>query len=258
MTETIISIPRHRKILDLVREKNYISNEQLARALEVTVQTIRRDLNFLSNHGFLARHHGGASSVAAFENIAYRQRQVLNARAKQSIAACAASMIPNNTSLFINIGTTTEAFARALTRHQDLRVITNNLHVASALSQHESFEIFIAGGRIRKQDGGIVGAEATQSLTQFRTEIGVIGISGIDEEGALLDYDLEEVQCARAIIRNARRVMLLTDHTKFSRAPMGRVGQLREIDDLVTDQPPPRNIQRLLEAAGVALHVVKS
>lgn len=258
MTDTIITIPRHRKILDMVRAENYISNEQLARELDVTVQTIRRDLNFLSAHGFLARHHGGASSVAAFENIAYRQRQVLNARAKQGIAAYAAAMIPDNTSLFINIGTTTEAFARALMQHHDLRVITNNLHVASALSRHESFEVFIAGGRIRRQDGGIVGAEATQSLTHFRTEIGVIGISGIDEDGALLDYDLEEVQCARAIIRNARRVMLLTDHTKFSRTPMGRVGQLRDIDDLVTDAPPPENIRKLLEASGVTLHVVKS
>ncbi|GEL01478.1 DeoR family transcriptional regulator [Swaminathania salitolerans] len=232
-----------------------MSNEDLAQTLGVTVQTIRRDLTHLADAGLLARYHGGASPSSSVENIAYTERRGLHSRAKDAIGAVAARLIPDGASLFINIGTTTEAFARALTGHRDLHVITNNLHVAAAFAGRRDFRTVIAGGLVRPQDGGIVGAGATESLSGFRAEFGVIGISGIEEDGTLLDFDLDEIQCARAIMRHARRVVLLADHTKFSRHPVGRVGDLSNIHDFVTDRLPQPEFCARLEAANVTLHI---
>lgn len=235
-----------------------MSNEDLAQQLGVAVQTIRRDLNALAEQGHLSRHHGGASPASTVENIAYNERQILNQRAKDAIGRCAAALVPNSSSLFINIGTTTESFARALSNHRDLRVITNNLHVAATLGSRTDFRTVIAGGTIRPSDGGIIGGGTAESLSEFRAEFGIIGISGVEEDGTLLDFDLEEIQCARAIIRHSQRVMLLTDHTKFSRHPMGRVGDLSDIDDFVTDRLPSNEFRKRLEEANVTLHVANS
>ncbi|GBQ99037.1 DeoR/GlpR family transcriptional regulator [Gluconacetobacter liquefaciens] len=246
---------RYREILSLVRARGYVANEELAQRLRVAVQTIRRDVNHLAGIGQLARHHGGAGLVSSIENIAYAERQILNRREKEAIGQIAAREIPDHSSLFINIGTTTEAFARALRHRQGLRVITNNLHVASTLAPESSFRVVVAGGTVRSHDGGITGPTATAMIDQYRADFGVIGISGIEEDGTLLDFDLDEIDLARAIMRNARTVFLLADHTKFGRRPMGRVGHLSDVHALFTDRPPPPSVRAVLEQHQIALHI---
>ncbi|GBQ68920.1 glycerol-3-phosphate regulon repressor [Ameyamaea chiangmaiensis NBRC 103196] len=244
-------------IVALVRNRGYVSNEDLARQCEVTVQTIRRDVNHLADQGLLARHHGGAGLPSSVENIAYTERQILNRREKEAIGRRAARLIPDNASLFINIGTTTEAFAQALGGHQALQVITNNLHVAAMLAPRSDFKVVVAGGRVRSHDGGIVGPAAAEALGNYRVDIGVIGISGIEDDGSLMDFDVEEIECARAIMRNARRVVLLADHTKFTRHPLGRVGPVTAVHDFVTDRVPPARLREILERAGTRLHIAE-
>lgn len=246
---------RRSRILQAVQQQGYVGNEELAKALHVTVQTVRRDVNSLAAAGLLARHHGGASALSFAENIAYSDRQILNLSQKDAIGESAAAAIPEGASLFINIGTTTEAFARSLRRHRALRVITNNLHVASLLTPAPECSLVIAGGTVRLRDGGIVGPAAAAMIEQYRADFGVIGISGIDEDGTLLDFDVDEIMAAQAIIRNSRTVFLLADHTKFKRRPMARVGHISEVSAFYTDQPPPAGIKHILKDAGVSLHI---
>jgi len=248
---------RHAAILALVRARGYVSNEELARHFDVTVQTIRRDVNMMAEQALLARHHGGAGLPSSVENIAYTERQILNRREKEAIGRSAAAIIPNNASLFINIGTTTEAFAQALLGHESLRVITNNLHVASMLSPRADFKVVVTGGTVRSHDGGIVGPAATAALSDFRADFGVIGISGIEDDGTMMDFDGAEIECARAIMSNARRVILLADHTKFSRHPLGRVGNITAVHDFFTDRAPPSRIRDILAKAGIGLHIAE-
>src|SRR6185295_11093242 len=123
--------PRQSLLLDEVRARGAVSVEALSDQFGVTLQTVRRDVKLLSDAGLLARFHGGVRMPSStVENIAYRQRQQLNETAKQRIARAVAKAVPNDCSLIINIGTTTEAIARELLRHKGLRVITNNLNVA--------------------------------------------------------------------------------------------------------------------------------
>ena len=156
-------------------------------------------------------------------------------------AELVARHIPDEASLFINIGTTTEAVARALLGHSRLKVITNNLNVARILAENEGFEIIIAGGVVRNRDGGVIGEATMDFIRQFRTDFGIIGISGIDADGALLDYDYHEVRVAREIIGHARQVFLVADHTKFGRNAVVRNSVVVGADRYETDEQRAAN-----------------
>jgi DeoR family glycerol-3-phosphate regulon repressor len=249
-------IPRHQNILALVRQKGYLTTEQLTQTFKVTPQTIRRDINDLCSKGLLRRYHGGAGLPSSIENVNYSDRQVLNRHEKAMIAQMVARHIPDNASIILNIGTTTEEVAKALYTHKNLRVITNNLNVAILLSDNPSFDVIIAGGVVRR-DHGVIGESTIDFIKQFKVDYAVIGISGIDPDGALLDFDQREVRVAQAIMENARQVFLATDHSKFSCNPMVRLGHLSDIDALFTDQQPPDSIVQLLAKAEVALHIAE-
>lgn len=246
---------RRARIVELVRRQGYVSIEALAQLFEVTPQTIRRDINALCDQAVLQRHHGGAALASSVENIAYPARQVMCIEEKRRIARLVARHIPDHASLFINIGTTTEEVAKALLSHRGLRVITNNLNVASLLSGNEDFEVTVAGGVVRARDRGIVGEATIDLIRQFRVDYGVIGISGVELDGTLLDFDYQEVRVAQAIIANSRKVFLATDHTKFGRNAMVRLGGIEEIDALFTDAMPPLGLAERLRAAEVGLFI---
>jgi DeoR family glycerol-3-phosphate regulon repressor len=195
--------------------------------------------------------------IPSTENVAYTKRKVLYHKEKQAIAQMVAQRVPDNVSLFINIGTTTEEIAIALYNHENLRVITNNLNVASILSKKEDFEVIVAGGLVRQRDGGIIGPLTIDFIQQFRVDYGIIGISGVDMDGTLLDFDYREVRAARAIIDNSRRVFLATDHTKFGRNAMVRLGSISELAAVFTDTMPPPALREVINGSGVRLFVAE-
>lgn len=246
---------RHEQIINLVREQGFVTIETFARQFNVTPQTIRRDINTLSKKGLLHRYHGGAGLSSSTENVDYSRRQTLCFSEKQRIANMVARHIPNQASLFINIGTTNEAVARALYNHDRLRIITNNLNVASILSGNGNFEVIVTGGLVRSRDGGIIGEATIDFIRQFKVDYGIIGISGIDEDGTLLDFDYREVNVAKAIVANSRKIFLAADHTKFGRNAMVRLGSIHDIDALFTDQQPAAAMAELLSFANTELYV---
>ena len=248
---------RHRLIAEMVQSQGFATIEDIAAKFGVTPQTIRRDINFLDEEGVVRRYHGGAGVTLSTENVAYTRRKILHLKEKQQIAKLVAYKIPDQASLFINIGTTTEEVAKALVSHHGLRVITNNLNVAGILANNKDFEVILAGGLVRHHDGGIIGPLTIDFIQQFRVDYGIIGISGIDMDGTLLDYDYREVRVARAIIDNSRKVFMVTDHTKFGRNAMVRLGSMDEIDALFTDRHPPSPMDETIKNAEVALHVTQ-
>ena len=249
--------PRHQNILELARQSGFLSTEELTKRFKLTSQTIRRDINELCDRGLLRRYHGGAGLASSVENVEYSARKVLLHEEKIRIAQRVVREIPDNASLFINIGTTTEEVAKALSEHKNLRVITNNLNVAALLCNNTSFEVIVAGGVVR-HDRGVIGESTIDFIRQFKVDYGIIGISGIDLDGTLLDFDYREVRVAQEIIANARQVFLVTDHSKFNRNPMVRVCHISEIDALFTDRQPPEEIQGVLGEAQVRLYVAAS
>jgi DeoR family glycerol-3-phosphate regulon repressor len=247
--------PRQRRLLDAVRLKGTISVEDLAIQLDVTPQTVRRDVKQMEEARLLARYHGGVGLPSSVKNIDYSQRQMLNSDAKRRIAAAVAAQVPNGCSLLINIGTTTEEVARALLEHKGLHVVTNNLNVAATLADNSDCEVIVAGGVVRGRDRGIVGEATIDFIRQFKVDIGIIGISGIDEDGSLRDFDAREVKVAQAIIEQSREVWLVADQDKFGRKALVRMAELAQIDVLFTDAAPPAAYKRVLQQAKVKVMV---
>ncbi len=231
---------RQHLIMDYIREHGSVQVDQLSAHLQVTPQTIRRDLNQLYELKLVQRVHGGAIVKDNVENLGYGARKILMVEEKTDIARRAAELVPDNSSLFINIGTTTERVAEHLHDRSGLLVITNNINVAGMLWPARGIEVMIAGGLIRRSDGGIVGASAEEFIAKFKLDFAVIGCSAIDEDGDFFDYDLREVRVTQAIIRHSRAVILVTDSTKFERRAPIRIGNLSEVDTLVTDDGLPR------------------
>lgn len=250
--------PRQLLLLEEVRNRQSATVEQLADTLGVTLQTVRRDVQKLASAGLLVRFHGGVRVPnATVENLTHNHRETLHADGKSRIAKAVAQAVPNGCSLILNIGTTTEAIAKALLHHRGLRVITNNLNVAAILSSNADCEVIVAGGVVRTRDRGIVGEAAIDFLRQFKVDIALIGISAIEEDGTLRDFDLREVKVAQTIIRQSREVWLAADHSKFNRQAMVEVAKLQQIHRLFTDAPPPPAFERLLADAEVACTVAE-
>ena len=248
--------PRQAELLQEVRTLGSVTVEALAERFGVTLQTVRRDVKLLAQAGLLSRFHGGVRVPSStVENIAYRQRQSLNADAKLRIARAIARSIPEGCSLILNIGTTIEAVARELLHHRGLRVITNNLNVAAILSDNSDCEVIVAGGVVRTRDRGIVGEATVDFIRQFKVDIGLIGISAIESDGTLRDFDFREVKVSRAIIEHSREVWLAADHSKFNRPAMVQLGHVSELDMLFTDAPPPEPFPGMLADADVQCEV---
>lgn len=238
---------RQQALLVCVQREGFASVDKLAALFQVTQQTIRRDINFLADLNILRRFHGGASLASSAENTAYNTRQGLMLEEKRRVAALVAQHIPDHATLFINLGTTTEEIARALAQHRDLRVITNNMNVATIMRNYSGAEVIVTGGVVRARDGGLTGEAAVDFINQFQVDFGIIGISGIELDGTLREFDYREVRVSEAIIRHSRTVFLATDHSKFGRPALVRLGHMAQIDVLFTDCPVPQEMETTFE-----------
>lgn len=226
---------RHPEILEIARQNGKVTVEGLAGHFGVTLQTIRRDLTDLAEAGRLERVHGGAVLPSGTTNIGYEERRTLNIAAKQAIARACAARIPNGISLFLNIGTSTEAVAKALLHHENMLVVTNNMNVANILVANPTCEILVTGGHLRRADGGLIGNLAAQTIQQFKFDLAVVGCSALDDDGDILDFDIQEVSVSQTILGQSRQTFLVADHTKFKRKAPARIASLADIDTFFTD-----------------------
>ncbi len=245
--------PRHSEIVQMAKDSGRVLVDDLATHFNVTPQTIRKDLNDLCDQRLLTRIHGGALFPSGIENMEYEARRQIAAEEKEAIGRAAARLIPDNASLFINIGTTTEAVSNALLDHSGLMVITNNINVANRMRVYPSIEVVIAGGVVRGSDGGVVGEAAVDFIKQFKVDYVVIGVSAIDHDGALLDFDFREVKVAQAIIANTRHVILVSDRTKFERTAPVRIGHLSQVNTFITDRCDIPSVRRICQESDVNL-----
>ena len=208
---------RHDAIIELVKKQGYVSTEELVEHFSVSPQTIRRDLNDLADQNMILRHHGGAALPSSSVNTPWHDRKATQTAEKERIARKVATQIPNGSTLFIDIGTTPE-----------------------------DFRIILAGGELRSRDGGIMGEATLDFISQFRLDFGILGISGIDSDGSLLEFDYHEVRTKRAIIENSRHVMLVVDHSKFGRNAMVNMGSISMVDAVYTDTLPPAGVMQVI------------
>ncbi|QIE45383.1 DeoR/GlpR transcriptional regulator [Pseudohalocynthiibacter aestuariivivens] len=247
---------RHPDILEIARRDGRVTVDGLAERFGVTSQTIRRDLTNLTRSGVLERVHGGAVLASGLTNMEYEARRRLNAAGKQAIGQAAAAHIPDGASVFLDIGTTSEAVARALSAHRGLLVVTNNLHVAEILRASDCGSVIVTGGALRAADNGLVGPLTVQSIDNFRFDCAVLACSAVDEMGDLLDFDLQEVQVGQALLRRAHEVILVADQSKFCRSAPVRIAGLADVGRVISDSPLPAALASLCARSGAIIEIV--
>ncbi len=216
-----------------------LSSNELTSSFDVSVQTIRKDLNELSDLGVVRRVHGGITLPTQSRNLSFTNRQVINLEEKKHIARLTAAHIPNNSSLFLGIGTTPGQIAEHLIYHTGLKVVTNNLNAALALCHNTNIETYMVGGRVRHTDEDIVGEEATSQFRNFQVNYGICGVAGISDSGHLFNFSSEESYLFKAILENCEKRILVADCHKFMRSAPVKSGHLRDFDILLTDSIAP-------------------
>ncbi|TCS41049.1 DeoR/GlpR family DNA-binding transcription regulator [Reinekea marinisedimentorum] len=249
--------PRQEKLLKQVIDQGYCTVEDLAESLDVSTQTIRRDIKKLSDERLIVRHHGGASSPSSTVNLDYEIRKVSETDEKNAIAERIADLIPDSSTVFLTIGTTTEIIATHLLKRNNLQVITNSLRVANVLHGNKTFDVLIPSGKIRANNGGIIGTDAVDFVNNFRFDYLITSAGSIDADGTLLEYDLNESAIARAAMKSARNVFVALDSTKYTPKGSIELCHISEATTLFTDEKPPQDIQEVLNQSEVRLEVCK-
>lgn len=247
------AIARQTAILKHLKQHGRAMVDDLAEMFGTTPQTIRKDLNALAEVDQISRFHGGAALVGGAEYVTFSVREEIAREEKEAIGRAVAGLVPNNSSLLVNAGTTTAAAARNLLHHVGLRVVVDSVFVANEIRGFVGIETMVPAGVVRKADGAVLGDTAVDFVRQFRADTAVIGVAAIGVDGALLDYDLGEVSMVRAIVASARNVILAADSSKFGRAAPICIAQLGQIDTLVTDRDCPDALREMCAARDVRL-----
>lgn len=244
-------------ILETARREGRVTVEALSETLSVSAHTIRRDINQLCEEAKLRRLHGGAEFIGDRMNLPYGQRAVLNYEAKRAMAAAVAARIPNGATLFISIGTTLTLVAEALSDHEGLTVMTNNMHAALALSATSSNRLILAGGELRLPDLDFIGPEASALFSRYRADFAIYGVGGIDADGSLLDFEENEVRAREEMRGNARQSILIADRSKFGRRAAAMGGKLTDADLVVIDDVPEGSFSTLLTGLSGSLVIAR-
>jgi DeoR family transcriptional regulator, glycerol-3-phosphate regulon repressor len=245
------STQREMEILSILNQSGSGRILDISRRLNVTEETIRRNVRRLEEQGLVRKVHGGVYLKDWVAEPTFAQRFKEQPDAKLKIARHLATMIPDGASLFLDIGSTTAYVAQALKSHQNLLVVTNSLTVAQALTMQNGNRVFMAGGELRSHDGGAFGAEALAFVRQFRVDFAVLSATAIDARAGFMLQDMGEAEFSRAIIECAETAIMAVDATKFGRPAPIRIGEPDLINSLVTDEHPPAAIAEMLGAAGV-------
>lgn len=242
---------RRREILAAVERRQRVTVDELADALRVSKETIRRDLTVLSERGLLRKVHGGAMNVQTAAESAFDKRVRQQRAEKRAIAARAATLFEPGDSLFVDAGSTTAAFASELARRSGLTVITNSVEVAARITGGGGDnEVYLLGGRYNGEVSETLGPLVLELIGRFRADHAVLTVGAVDPTQGFMDYNIDEATVAQAMIRQARSVTVLADHTKLGRAALVKVCAVEAVARLVTDSAPDAELRAVLERAG--------
>ena len=242
---------RQGEIVSRARADGRVDVRELAELLEVTPETVRRDLTALERQGILHRVHGGAIPVERLGiEQAVAEREGRMAAEKERIAGAALDELPESGSILIDAGTTTVRLAELLPRDRELTVVTNSLPIASLLAGRPNLRLHLLGGLVRGRTLAAVGAWAEREIRDVYADVAFVGTNGLTVDRGLTTPDLDEAGIKRALVACARRTVVLADHTKIGRSEFAQVAPLCAVDTLVTDSGLSSDLADEIESAG--------
>ncbi|MFF7548540.1 DeoR/GlpR family DNA-binding transcription regulator [Streptomyces canus] len=244
---------RRQLILEMVRANGAVSLRELARVVQTSEVTVRRDVRALEAEGLLDRRHGGAVLPGGFtRESGFPQKSHLATAEKTAIADLAAGLVEEGEAIVVGAGTTTQELARRLARVPGLTVVTNSLLVAQALAHANRVEVVMTGGTLRGSNYALVGSGAEQSLQGLRVSRAFLSGSGLTAERGLSTSNMLSASVDRALVQAAAEVVVLADHTKLGTDTMFQTVPTDLITRLVTDEPPAHDDRAATELQALA------
>jgi DeoR family transcriptional regulator, glycerol-3-phosphate regulon repressor len=243
---------RHRYILSELEKHGALAVADLVRALDVSRETVRRDLNALAERGLVTTTHGGALSVSRREpHVDVREGE--NSHAKQRIGARAAAFVPDGASLIVDSGSTTQALARALQDRHRLSVYTNDWRIALLLGRRNGNRVTLLGGELADLEDAAFGLDTVQQLSQYHADFAFVGAGGITGDAHLTDYSRLAAEVRSRMIAAASCAVVVADHSKFGAVKPVRIRGFEAVRYLVTESAPDKAMRRALASRGPEL-----
>ncbi len=228
----MLAAKRQARIIELAQQNGSVQVEELARELNVSAMTIRRDLLKLEETGRIERCHGGA---VAKQEVSYEDKQIRNMREKNKIAERCAGLVSPGDTVFLDAGTTTYEIAKRIGSVQGITIVTNDLEIAQLMNQ-SSAELFVCGGRMQKSTGSMMGYYATGFLQDFRFDVGFFGAASISGRLEVMTPTVDKAFLKRETARRCEKAYLVVDHSKFGRQSMVKINGLSDYTAVVTDR----------------------
>lgn len=248
---------RRDQIVDLITRQRTVNNAELMERFDISIETVRRDLEYLEQQGVLRRVYGGAVvNMSLSSEPEYGSRSQANPQQKDAIAREAASLIHPGDAVYLGVGTTVQAMAQHMKNIGPITVFTNALRTAVELSDIPGCTVILPGGQVRAKELTLSGFPAEENFANFNVDKAFIGIGGITEEG-VTDFHIGEARVHRQLMQNARQSIVLADASKMGVRGMNNVCGLDRIDLVITDSESPKPMIKALEKAGVKVTVAK-
>jgi DeoR family glycerol-3-phosphate regulon repressor len=247
---------RQSQILSLVKSYRSISITEMQRRLNVSRETIRRDLVALAEQHKLRKTHGGAVSLETREPE-MAVRQTTNVMGKAAIGKLAASMIPDGASVILAGGTTVQSTSDELVSRQSLTVFTNCIASCVKLNGRNNNRVHLLGGEIQPQNQTCLGRDATQMLANYFADFAIVGAGAISPSGVIMDFSREEAELHSLMLKSAKNAIIVADHHKFGRYAPVRVQNLDQVNYLITDSEPSSDMAEVLSSLSVEVLVAE-
>lgn len=252
-----MKLDRRNQIIDMITQQRTVKNAELMERFDISIETVRRDLEYLEQQGYLRRVYGGAVvNTALGSEPEYASRSQAQSKEKVAIAKAAAALVDQEDTVFLGVGTTVQAMAQYLRSRTELTVFTNALRTAVELSEAPGCTVILPGGQLRAKELTLSGFPAEDNFIHFNVDKAFIGIGGITESG-VTDFHVGEARLHRQLIKNARQSVILADSSKLGVRAMNNVCPLEDVDIVITDAKAPKQIIKALTQAGVRVIVAK-
>jgi DeoR family transcriptional regulator, glycerol-3-phosphate regulon repressor len=243
---------RRSQILGILGEKGAVTVNELYRRLQVSRETIRRDITKLASERKLRKTHGGALAMDQVEP-AFADRMETNIEGKKAIGQQAALLVPDGASLIINSGTTTLCLAEALIERHKLTIYTNDIQIAARLAGRNENRLILLGGEVQGTEGATLGRDTTDCLSKYFADFAFIGASALNADPVLSDFFREQAEFHSQMIEHARTTVLLVDHTKLNKRAPVRVENFEKVAHIFTDRKMSKEFEDALGGLNVEI-----
>jgi DeoR family transcriptional regulator of aga operon len=245
---------RRESIMQVLVRQNAVQVNKLIEMFGVSAVTIRNDLSALESQGLVERSHGGATLVRMPPTEhTIRQKDEINHPQKERIGAAAARLVQPGDNIIIDSGTTTISLARHLRDATDVTVMTNGLNIAWELADAPGVDVILTGGLLRKKSLSIQGSQAEACLQTYNFDKLFLGVDGLDLQFGVTTHNEAEASLNHKMVERAKKIIVLTDSTKFGRVSLHGIAKLERIDTIITDNGIPPDYRQELEKIGIEL-----